>query len=375
MPNLERVLVAGGGIGGLTVARALHQQGFTVELVERSPIWQATGAAIQLHGNAMRVLQALGLGDAVQQAGVALGHWLFCDQDGRVLGDADLEEVWGQVGPCICIDRPRLQRILLEGAAAVPCRLNTAVDSLVQDERRVQVGFSDGTTSNYDLVVGADGLYSTVRTLIMGAIQPVYQGLMVWRTLVPVQPPDATNFRTMLGDGCFFGITPIGNERTNIFGAVGMPRTHDTVQGRLERFRRQFAGFGRQVQDYLAAISTDEQVHFGPSESVAPEHWHRGRIVLIGDAAHASAPTMAQGGVMAMEDAYILARLLRSTASLGSTLDSYEERRKPRTAWVQQESSRIVERFLMPSSQRNPAFQAQWKRIMHDSFGPLLPEP
>ncbi len=132
MAHIERVLIAGGGIAGLTAARALHRQGFSAELVERSPTWQPTGAAIQLHANGMRVLHALGLGQAVKQAGAVIRRWIHCDQDGEVLFETDLEELWNKTGPCIAIDRPRLQQILLAGASAVPCRLGTSVVSLLQ---------------------------------------------------------------------------------------------------------------------------------------------------------------------------------------------------------------------------------------------------
>ena len=98
MATIERILIVGGGIAGLTLARAFHHQGFRAELVERSPEWQATGAAIQLHANGMRILHALGLGEEVEQAGTVIRHWLFCDQDGEVLFDTDLENLWGDVG-------------------------------------------------------------------------------------------------------------------------------------------------------------------------------------------------------------------------------------------------------------------------------------
>jgi 2-polyprenyl-6-methoxyphenol hydroxylase-like FAD-dependent oxidoreductase len=375
MANMERILIVGGGIAGLTVARALHLQGFRAELVERSPSWHAIGAAFQLHANGMRVLHALGLGEAVEQAGVVIRHWMYCDQSGEVLFETDLEELWGEVGPCIAIDRPRLQQILVSGATAVPCRLGIAVASLSQDEQRVQVGFSEGSTCDYDLVVGADGISSIVRQLLMGTVQPGYTGAMIWRSLVPVPPPDATNFRVTLGDGCFFGITPLLVGPTNVFGAVGMPRTHDPVPGRLTRLRKRFAGFGRHVQECLAAISSDEQIHCGPIEEVNLDHWHRGRVVLIGDAAHAGAPTMAQAGIMAMEDAYVLTEVLLRAETVERALDSYETRRKPRATWVQQQSRGLLESILVPPTLRNPAFRERGNQGMHDSFAPLIPEP
>jgi 2-polyprenyl-6-methoxyphenol hydroxylase-like FAD-dependent oxidoreductase len=377
MANIERILIVGGGIAGLTLARALHRQGFTAELVERSPGWQATGAAIQLHANGLRILDALGLGKEVEQAGTVVRHWLFCDQDGEVLFDLDLEDLWGEVGPCpdIAIDRPRLHQILVAGAAAVPCRFGTAVASLSQDEQRVQVGFSDGSSSDYDLVVGADGTYSTVRQLLMGTVQLGYTGVMIWRSLVPIRPPDPTNFRIMHGGGCFFGITPLGDGPTNVFGAVGMPRTHDPLPGRLARLRKRFAGFGGHVQQCLAALSRDEQVLCNPAEEVKLDHWHRGRVVLIGDAAHAGAPTMAQAGIMAMEDAYVLADRLRSAETVERALGSYESRRKPRATWAQQQSRVIQDSMLMQPAERNPAFRERGNQMMHDSFEALIPEP
>jgi len=302
-------------------------------------------------------------------------HWSFCDQYGEVLCDTDLEELWGNVGPCIGIERPRLQKTLLTGAAAVPCRLGISVTSLIQDDQRVLVGFSDGSTGNYDLVVGADGIYSTVRTLVMGTVDPGYTGLMIWRTLVHIRPRGVTNFRLMLGDGCFFGIMPMGGGHSNIFGGVGMPRAHDPVQGRLERFRKRFAGFGGQVQECLAAISSDKQIYCGPIEWVKIDYWRRGRIVLIGDAAHAGPPTMAEGGCMAMEDAYVLAEVLNCAETLESALESYDTRRRPRANWVQQQSRGVVENLLMPPSQRNLTFRERGNQGMHDRFGPLIQEP
>ena len=375
MANIERILIVGGGIAGLTLATALHRQGFRAELVERSASWHATGAGILLHANGMRILRALGLGDSVEQAGAVVRHWSFCDQQGEVLCDTDLEDLWGKVGPCIGIERPRLQQVLLDGAAAIPYRLGTSVTTLTQVKQRVSVGFSDGSTENYDLVVGADGIYSTVRMLMMGTVPPGYTGLMIWRSLAPIRPRGVINFRLMLGDGCFFGIMPMGDGHTYAFGGVGRPRLHDPVQGRLERFRKRFAGFGGPAIEYLASLSCDEQVHCGPIEWVKLDHWQRGRVVLIGDAAHAGPPTMAEGGCMAMEDAFVLAEVLRCAETVESALDSYVIRRRPRANWVQQQSRSVVESLLLPPTLRNLAFRERGDQRMHDRFEPLIPDP
>ena len=234
MANVERILIAGGGIAGLTLATALHQHSFRAELVERSPVWHATGAGILLHANGVRVLRALGVGKAVEQAGAVVRRWGFSDQQGEVLCDTDLEEMWGEVGPCIGIERPILQQVLVAGAAAVPCRLGTAVTSLTQDEHRVSVGFSDGSSGDYDLVVGADGIYSTVRRLTMGSVLPGYTGLTIYRGLSPTRPRGLTTMRILLGEGCFFGLMPMGDGHTSGFGGVGGTRFEGPLHGRLE---------------------------------------------------------------------------------------------------------------------------------------------
>ena len=264
MATVERILIVGGGIAGLTLANALHQQGFSPELVERSPEWPAIGAGIMLQANGLRVLRALGLAAAVEQVGAVVRHWAWCDQQGEVLSDTDLVGVWGGVGPCVGIARPALQQVLLMGAAAVPYRLGTAVTSLTQEEQNqcVQVGFSDGSSGEYDLVVGADGLGSTVRELALGTASIGYTGVMMWRSMIPTRPPEVTDTLTiLLGEGSLFGQVPMGAGHTYGFGYVNEPRLHDPLEGRRERLRQRFAAFGGPVPTYLAALTHDEQIH------------------------------------------------------------------------------------------------------------------
>jgi 2-polyprenyl-6-methoxyphenol hydroxylase-like FAD-dependent oxidoreductase len=375
MAHIERILIVGGGIAGLTLATALHRQGFRVELVERSTTWHAPGAGILLHANGVRMLRELGLGEAVEQAGTIVRRWVFFDQQGELLCDIDLEELWGEVGPCIGIERPRLQQVLLAGAAAVPCRLGTSITSLTQDEQHVSVGMSSGEVRDFDLIVGADGIYSTVRRLTLGSVPPGYTGLMVWRSLVPERPRGVTSFMVLQGDGCIFGIVPMGDRHAYGFGMEASPRFNDPLHGRLERVRKRFTGFGGPVPEYLASLSCDEQLHCGPIEWVELDRWHSGRVVLIGDAAHAGPPNMAQGGCMAMEDACVLAEVLREADTVESALDTYVARRRPRADWVQQQSRARAQSLLLPPAVRNAALRERGVQIMRNNFGPLIPAP
>ena len=372
MAEVERILIVGGGIAGLSLATALHQQGFTPELVERNPSWPAVGAGIHLHANGMRVLRALGLGEAVERAGTPVHEWIFCDQHGSVLCRTDVEQMWGDVGPCVGITRVRLQQVLVAGADPLPTRLGTTVTSLTQDSGQVSVEFSDGSTADFDLVIGADGIYSSVRRLAVSAGPPRYAGTMVWRSIITSRPPDVTEFTTLMGDDCYFGQIPMGDGHTYAFGAVAGPLCDDPVRGRLERFRKRFAGFGGPVPAYLAALECDQQLHVGPFEWVELDRWHTGRVVLIGDAAHAHPPNMGEGGCMAMEDAFVLADELRAADSVESALDRYVARRRPRANWVHEQSRIAAEGWVLPTAVRNATLRERGDQLFRDRYRPLI---
>ena len=193
-------------------------------------------------------------------AGAVVRRWQFCDEHGEVLSETDLEALWRDTGPCIGIERTKLQRALLPGVTDVQCQLGTEVTSLVQDGCWVSVGFSVGSTSAYDLVVGADGIRSTVRALMLTTAAPSDLGAMNWRSVVPIRPAGLTELQLYLGHGCVFGLVPLGAGRTYGFAYVVQPRLHDPTEGRLDRLRKRFAAFGARVQEYLASLERDDQV-------------------------------------------------------------------------------------------------------------------
>ena len=377
MADVKRILIVGGGIAGLTLASALHQRGFKPELVERSPTWDhiAIGAGIAMQPNAMRMMRNLGMNAGIEQAGCVIRRLGFCDQQGEVLCETDLEALWDDVGPFIGIERTRLHEVLVAGAARVPQRLGLSLTALTQEDRGVRVTFSDGSTDGYDVVVGADGISSTVRALTQEASVPADLGAMNWRSVGPIRPRDLNAMRIFLGEGRFFGLMPMGGNRTYAFGYVYQPRLRDPLGGRLGRLRERFAGFAPIVQDYLASLDRDEQIHCAAMEWVDADEWCTGRVVLIGDAAHASSPVMGQGGCMAIEDAWVLAEELRSATTLESALGSYVSRRKARVKWVQQQSMATAEALRMPPAIRNATLRERGDQMMRSRFGPLIPPP
>ena len=145
--------------------------------------------------------------------------------------------------------------------------------------------------------------------------------------------------------------------------------------GRLERFRRRFAEFGAPVPAYLAALQCDEQLHFGAIEWVEVDEWHRGRVVLLGDAAHAGPPHMGEGGCMAMEDALVLADVLPTADSVGSALEAYVRRRRPRAGWVQEQSRAAAQAWVLPPAIRNAALRERGDQMFRDRYRPLIPAP
>ena len=281
----------------------------------------------------------------------------------------------GEAGPFIGIERAKLHQALLAATAAVPSRLGLSITSLAHHDDCVSVGLSDGSTGTCDLIVGADGIASTVRALTLSTAPPVDAGQMAWRSIAPIRPHGLSKLQFLLGDGCFFGLCPVGNGQTYGFGNVSEPRFHDVVQGRLERLRERFAAFGGHVQDYLAALETDEQIHCSAIEWLEQDKWYANRVVLIGDAAHASSPMMGQGGCLAMEDAYVLAEILRSAVSVESALDTYVRRREARVEWVQQASRSVAESFRLPPAMRNAALRERGDQLIHQRFAPLISAP
>ena len=299
-----RILVVGGGIAGLAVARALSRAGFSAEVAERELMWAEAGTGVYLPGNAARALRALGLEQAVSETGFVIPRQRVADDRGRLLVEVDLAKLWDGVGPCLALHRADLHAVLLDGARDLPIRMGVDVRALGERDDRALVEFGDGTEGEYDLVIGADGIHSTVRRLVFGggaAARPV--GQVGWRFVTDC-PPEITTWSAMLGHRTAFLTIPIGNGRVYCYCDVVSP----AAGGRHDDLGRLFAGFAEPV-GRLLAVPDRELLHRSTIEEVALDSWVRGRVVLVGDAAHATSPNMAEGVAMALEDALVLDEL------------------------------------------------------------------
>jgi FAD-dependent urate hydroxylase len=211
-PTSARILIVGAGIAGLGTARALARAGFAAEVVERQRTWQEAGAGIYLPGNAARALRALDLEHAVVDKAVVITSQRVCDHRGRLLVEVEVAGLWNGVGPCLALQRADLHAVLLEGAE-VPIRMDVDVRGNHHGNGPLTVDFGGGDAAEYDLVIGADGIHSSVRALAFGsdaAARPV--GQVGWRFVADC-PTQVTTWSVMLGHRSAFLTLPIGDGR------------------------------------------------------------------------------------------------------------------------------------------------------------------
>jgi 2-polyprenyl-6-methoxyphenol hydroxylase-like FAD-dependent oxidoreductase len=358
-----RVLVVGAGVAGLALARALHEREVAVEVVERTTALEQGGAGLYLPGNALRALQRLGVESAVTARANPIRRQRFLDHRGRVLAEIDVDRFWEGVGGCVAIPRTALHEVLLEATADVPVRLGTSVTEL-HDGDLPQVGFSDGSSGSYDLVVGADGVHSTIRSLALAGPAVRYVGQASWRFLADGFT-EIEDWTVLLGRRRAFLTVALGGGLTYCYADLN---TDEPAGAGGEDWRELFADFAEPVPRLLAHGA---EAYFAPIEEVVPPVWTARRVALVGDAAHASSPNMAQGAAMAVEDALVLADLLAAGQTIDEALAGYEQRRRDRVAWVQEQTHRRDRTRSLPTPVRNLTLRLAAERIFISNYRPL----
>jgi 2-polyprenyl-6-methoxyphenol hydroxylase-like FAD-dependent oxidoreductase len=376
MTDRRRVLIVGGGIAGLALAPLLTRIGVAADVIEREPAWRPAGTGIYLPGNTARALRVLGLEAQVASRAVDIARQRFHDHHGRLLCEVDVAELWAAVGPCLAVHRAELHRLLREAAGDVPIRIGLAVERLAQRDGIVSVEFSDGTSGEYDLVVGADGIHSAVRRLTFeppAVPRPV--GQVGWRFLAP-RPPEVTTWSVMLGRRSAFLTIPIDGDCVYCYCDVVSTPVHDTPE-RVppERLDELFAEFAEPAATLLDALDAAVDIYVSTIEEVALDRWARERVVLIGDAAHATSPNMAQGAAMALEDALVLTDCLRKISAIPDAIAAFEARRRPRTDWVRAQTHRRDHTRYLPPAIRDNVLRFLGRRIFHANYRPLLDQP
>jgi 2-polyprenyl-6-methoxyphenol hydroxylase-like FAD-dependent oxidoreductase len=347
--NPSRILIIGGGFSGMSAAIQLRRQGHEVDLVEIDPGWRSYGAGISLGGATLRAFRTLGILEAFLAQGSATDGVQLCLPHGPKVADLPTPRIAGADVPGGGgIMRPVLARILAEATRASGANvfLGCSFTTIDQDAEGVDVGFTDGQRRRYDLVIGADGLYSKVReTLFPQAPKPQYSGQAVWRAVLP-RPPEVETAIMWMGPQIKPGVNPVSKTEMYLFVTEPRPTNHHVDPASFaEHLRGLLAGFpAPMLQAIREQIGPDSQIVFRPLEGLLmPCPWFSGRVVLIGDTVHATTPHLASGACIGIEDALVLAEELGRAAAVSEALAAFEARRWERCRMVVQNSARLGE--------------------------------
>lgn len=351
MTQIKNALIVGAGIAGCSTAITLASRGIAVSLVDKQTEWRFQSSGIFVYSNGLAALREVGVLDDILASGFGIedGKNIYLDHDGEPITDVFYPSIGGKVPPILGIKRAEIHRILAArlNALGVNIKLGTTLAELSNGSATdpARAVLSDGSSGEYDLVIGADGIRSHVRSLLYPEIQPRNTGFGVWRS-VHDRPADLNVKVMMMGVGKRLGIMPISDDKLYIFGTVPEPEEHWYAREEWPAVMRQkFAEFQGPVRRFLDEVSDTTEVLYTVVEEVAAAlPWHQGRCLLIGDAAHASTPFMGQGGAMAVEDAVVLGRMVaENSGNVPELLRRFGEKRYPMCKFVQDASRQVGE--------------------------------
>lgn len=365
----RRVVVAGAGIAGLALAQALRKRDIPVLVVDRLAGPPDAGLALNLPGNAVRALGALGFADGIAKLGTPVLRREYRDVHGRLVFAVDEEAFWRDGAGSRCVRRQDLLDLIGRDLPDGTVRWNCAVTALEQTPSGVDVTLSGGSTESCGLVVGADGVRSTVRAAALKdpALSSALLSKASWRFMAP--DPGVDCWTVWSGAQGAFLLIPV--DRGEVYGFASATRG-GAVETDPEWLRTTFATFPDPVPQ---VIETAQALYHSPIEEVRIPRWSQGRVVLIGDAAHATAPVWAQGAAMAVEDALVLAELLATHQDWAQVGQPYEDRRRPRVTHVQQMTDRLARAAGLPNWLRGAVLPFVGPRTYRETYGPLRTLP
>ncbi len=345
MAQERRAVVIGGGIGGLTAAAGLHRRGWQVTVLERAPSLEPVGAAISLAPNSLRALDVIGLGDEIRDLAAWQGDGGLRTPSGRWLSRSDAEAVAERFGgPLVLLHRATLIGSL--AAQLPPDAVRTAGAATLADpgsvDRPARVRTPDGEWEA-DLVVAADGIQSAVRrALFPDHPGPVYSGFTTWRVVLPVPGVEFASHETW-GRGRIWGTHPLKDGRVYAYAAAVAPAGERAPDDEKAELLRRYGDWHDPIPAVLAAAGPRDVLRHDVHHNARPlPAFHRGRVALVGDAAHAMPPTLGQGGNQAIEDAIVLAHHCDDLAA-------YTAARLPRTTAIARQAVKVARLNLMTS--------------------------
>lgn len=339
MGDIRRVLVIGGGVGGLTAAAAFARQGVEAVLIERRPAFDIPGVGLGQPANALRVYDTMGLLEQILDTGFSYDRMYLFDPSRRLIVEHKFLLGDDRVPAFCALSRLQLHEILLGAAerAGVEIRLGVTVTEIHEEKDRVDVRFSKGESASFDLLAGFDGIRSQVRQHLFGtAFVPRPSGYGAWRVQAP-RPDYVRGMEFLQGIGSKTGAMPLNNDVMYLFHirpeAAG---ANFAGQDHVQLFRERLKQYGSYVAEIAASLTAASDIVYSPIEPLMlPWPWCRGRVVIGGDAAHTVAPHLTQGAAMAAEDAFVLVReVLDNDVPIEDRLIRYSMKRYPRCAFV-----------------------------------------
>ncbi|HEY1528466.1 MAG TPA: FAD-dependent monooxygenase [Candidatus Angelobacter sp.] len=335
------ILIAGGGIGGLSAAIALRQAGFDVEVYERASAIREVGAGVTLMSNALTALTCLGLDQRIRDAGDHLDRTEFQNTRGGIIKKVTFTEIERECGsPSIGVVRPELMATLHEAATDIPIHTNSRCVGYKQTRDEVVLRLEDGREIRGSLLIGADGVWSTIRAQVLNDGEPYYGGATSWRAVIESDPDDeilrgsvfiVLGHSTMRGGGWY-----VGRNQISWFFGINTPAGGVDEAGKLKSvLRKHLKGWSGPISRLLERTPEEKILRTDTYARNPVKKWGDVRVTLMGDAAHAMGNAIGQGAAQAIEDAVILADTLAATDDLIAGLRRYEDRRMPRTHLAQ----------------------------------------
>lgn len=367
MSSVKKVLIVGGGIGGLSAGIGLGKAGFDVTIAELQPEFNVYGVGIIQQANALRALDALGVADEAMRRGWPYGKVKMCAPNGHMFAEAGTPPI-GRFPSHNGISRKILHDVLFEAATAagVQFKMGITADQLNNNEQSVEVVFTNGEAASYDLLIAADGVNSKVRTMEFGMYKPEYVGLSVWR--YPFKRPQGLDTGYMyFGKKSKIGIIPMTADACYMFivSAEGDNYKNFTAEELLNKCRGYMQEYPvAMVQELIAQVTDAKLVNYRPMETLhmqAP--WYKNRVVVIGDAAHATIPQLGSGAALAIEDAVVLTELLQTEQAVPKILEAFMQRRYERCKIVV-EASETLGRWELLEFSGTPVAEANAGALM-----------
>lgn len=343
MNEVKKILIVGGGIGGLCAAIAFRRRGIDVDLVELKTEWTVYGVGIIQQSNVVREMARLGVLDDYLEASYAFEDVAIYNLQGQQMVRIPGQRLAGPDYPAnVGVSRLALHQVLSQRAMNLGAQvtLGTTISGFEQDEEGVDVTLSNGERGRYDLVIGADGIFSKVRDMLFGqAYEPRFTGQAVWRYNFP-RHPSIDHLASYQGADGNAGLVPLAGDLMYMFSTSHEPGNPWMDPSRLaETMRDRIKNVGGLVGELREQITDNSQVVYKPMEVVfVGEPWFKGRVIIIGDAAHATTPHLGQGAGMAIEDAIVLAEETSGTGTMQERLRRFMARRYERCKYIAEKS-------------------------------------